>query len=144
MIVIVYCIFGRTRSVACQRKPNVNRSSLLFVVRCILCFVVFFFFFFCAATLVCFPTRGGGGGPSVLSRPRKKRTETYSVVLFLCRDVWPFPPPAGGGEIWNMDVYVCFFFFFASAHFFSCCCSRVGSGLLYSFPQRRLEKRKKR
>ena len=72
MIVIVYCIFGRTRSVACQRKPNVNRSS--FVVRCSLFVVVslFFFFFFCAATLVCFPTRGGGRGP-VCSLPTEKK-----------------------------------------------------------------------
>ena len=92
MIVIVYCIFGRTRSASqTKREP----------------FLVFWHLFLLNAMWRdAFSAR--------LFGPRKKGTETYSVVLFCLRG--------------KKDVYVCFFFFSASAHFFSCCCSRVGSG----------------
>ena len=118
MIVIVYCIFGRTRSVACQRKPNVNRSS--FVVRCSLFVVVslfFFFFFFVQQHSFVFPPVGGEGAR--LFSPDREKSELKPIPssFFFVGMCGPSPRPPG---VERYGIWMCMSasFFFLHRHTF--------------------------
>ena len=118
MIVIVYCIFGRTRSVACQRKPNVNRSS--FVVRCSLFVVVslFFFFFFLCSNTRLFSHPWGGEGARLFSPDREKsELKPIPSSFFFVGMCGPSPRPPG---VERYGIWMCMSasFFFLHRHTF--------------------------